>query len=135
MGKLTPGLSVEARANRESRMLRQVACPVRGSAVGKPTRRKAGQAPHLDSISVTKHWCTNWPHTHLCNESSKGGSKREFGMEWSSSPPRLEPHKVAHCRRYLPTWPCMVLKLTFGLPSRTRSVSTANVTKVGSPCW
>ena len=53
MGKLTPGLSVEARANRESRMLRQVACPVRGSAVGKPTRRKAGQAPHLDSISVT----------------------------------------------------------------------------------
>jgi len=50
MGKLTPGLSVEARANRESRMLRQVACPVRGSAVGKPTRRKAGQAPHLDSI-------------------------------------------------------------------------------------
>ena len=33
-------------------MLRQAACPVRGSAVGKPTRRKAGQAPHLDSMGA-----------------------------------------------------------------------------------
>src|SRR6266704_1373875 len=68
MGKLTPGLSVEIRANRESRMLRQAACPVRGSAVGKPTRRKAGQAPHLDSIFRITCWSTPWPRRSMMDD-------------------------------------------------------------------